>query len=138
MSTAEENKVIALRSWEAVSAGDLGVFDEVYAADCLIHEADEDLRGVEALKRFAAMFLDALPDMLIAVEDAIAEGDKVVTRWAGHGTHRGELMGIAPTGEPIAVTGITIHRIEGGKIVEEWELFDTLGLMRQIGAVPPP
>jgi steroid delta-isomerase-like uncharacterized protein len=134
----EENKAIAIRSWQLVSVGDLDGFDEVYAADCVIHEADDDLRGVEALKQFAAVFLEAFPDLQITVEDAVAEGDKVVTRWTGHGTHQGELMGNAPTGNPVTVTGITIHRLEGGKIAEEWEMFDMLGIMQQIGTVPPP
>ena len=66
----------------------------------------------------------------------MAEGDKVVTRWIGQGTHQGELMGVAPTGNQLTFTGITIHRIEATKIVEEWSNWDALGLMQQIGAVP--
>lgn len=136
--SAEENKAISRRSWEAVSQGDLDAQVEVYAADCVIHEPDEDIRGTEGLRQFVSMFHTAFPDLSVTVEDEIAEGDKVVTRWTGRGTHRGELMGIPPSGNRVEVTGITIHRIEGGKIAEEWEMPDNLGLMQQIGAIPSP
>src|SRR5215212_7456435 len=74
----------------------------------------------------------------VTLDDDLAEGEKVVSRWRAQGTHQGELMGIAPTGNEVAITGLTIHRIEDGKIVEEWENWDALGLMQQIGAVPAP
>jgi steroid delta-isomerase-like uncharacterized protein len=133
---SEENKALVRRAWEGVSAGNLDVFDEVYAADCIIHEPDEDVRGIEGLKQFVSTFLEAFPDLRITVEDEIAEGDKVVTRWRVQGTHQGELRGIAPTGNRVNVSGITIHRIEGDKIVEEWESPDYLGMLQQIGAIP--
>ena len=103
-----------------------------------MHEPDEDVRGIEGLKQFVSMIRSALPDLRITLEDDIAEGNKVVSRWGAQGTHQGELMGIAPTGNHVAITGITIHRIENGKIVEEWENWDALGLMQQIGAIPSP
>lgn len=134
--SAEENKAIALRSWEAVSQGNLYAFDEVYAEDFVGHEPDEDLHGSQAVKEFAATYVGAFPDLVITVEDVIAEGDKVVTRWSASGTHRGELLGIPPTGKQMTIMGITIHRIEGGKIVEEWESPDNLGMMQQLGAIP--
>jgi steroid delta-isomerase-like uncharacterized protein len=81
------------------------------------------------------MFFDAFPDLNVTVEDEIAEGDKVVTRWTIRGTHKGDLEGMAPTGKQIVLQGITIHRIEGDKIVEEWERYDNLGLMQQLGVV---
>jgi steroid delta-isomerase-like uncharacterized protein len=136
--SAEENKAIARRSWEAVSQGDVDAQMEVYATDCVIHEPDEDVQGAEGLRQFVGGILAAFPDMSVTVEDEIAEGDKVVTRWTARGTHRGEFLGIAPTGNRVEVTGITIHRIEGGKIAEEWEMPDNLGLMQQIGAIPSP
>ena len=75
------------------------------------------------------------PDSQVTIEDLIAEGDRVVTRWTVRGTHQGELMGNAPTGNPATVTGILVDRISGGKIEEEWADYDTLHLMQQIGAV---
>ena len=139
---SEENKVLTRRSWVIVALGDLDTLEdalaEVYAEDIVLHEPDEDVRGVEGLKQFVCMIRSAIPDLRITLEDDIAEGDKVVSRWRAQGTHQGELMGIAPTGNQVTITGITIHRIEEGKIVEEWENWDALGLMQQIGAIPSP
>jgi steroid delta-isomerase-like uncharacterized protein len=139
---SEENKALTRRSWLIVSEGSLetlgDVLQEVYADDIVMHEPDEDVRGIEGLKQFVSMIRSALPDLRITLEDDIAEGNKVVSRWGAQGTHQGELMGIAPTGNHVAITGITIHRIENGKIVEEWENWDALGLMQQIGAVASP
>jgi len=78
-----------------------------------------------------------LADRQSTVEDQIAEGDKVMTRWTYRGTHKGDLMGIAPTDKQVTVTGICIDRIVGGKIVEEWGEMDNLGMMQQLGVVPP-
>jgi steroid delta-isomerase-like uncharacterized protein len=137
---SEENKALARRSWEIVTEGSLDALEdalaEVYAEDLVLHEPDEDIVGIEGLKQFVAMIRAALPDLRVTLEDVIAEGDKVVSRWTAQGTHQGELMGIAPTGNRVTITGITIHRIEDGKIVEEWENWDALGMMQQIGAVP--
>jgi steroid delta-isomerase-like uncharacterized protein len=135
MST-EENKAVVRRAWEGVDRGDLTVVGEVYTADCVIHEPDEDLEGVEAAKEFIGMVLEAFPGMGLTVEDMVAEGDMVAARWTARGVHRGELAGIPPSGNEVSVSGITIHRIEGGRIAEEWEMPDNLGLMSQIGAVP--
>jgi len=139
---SEENKVLTRRSWEIVSEGNLDTLEdalaEVYAHDVVLHEPDEDVRGIEGLKQFVSMIRSAIPDLRITLEDDIAERDKVVSRWRAQGTHQGELMGIAPTSNQVMITGITIHRLEEGKIVEEWENWDALGLMQQIGAVPSP
>ena len=140
--TAEENKALARRSWEVVTEGSLDTLEdalaEVYADDFILHEAGEDIVGIEGLTQFVSMMRSAFPDLRITIEDDMAEGDEVVTRWIGQGTHQGELMGIAPTGNRITITGITIHRIADAKIVEEWSNWDALGLMQQIGAAPSP
>ena len=140
--SAQENKALARRSWEIVTETNLDTLDdglkEVYAEDVVLHEPDEDIVGIEGLKQFLSMIRAAFPDLRVTLEDAIAEGEKVVSRWTAQGTHQGELMGIAPTGSQVTFTGITIHRIEDGKIVEEWENWDALGMMQQIGAVPSP
>ena len=139
---SEENKALARRSWEVVTEGSLDTLEdalaEVYANDFILHEAGEDIVGIEGLTQFVSMLRSAVPDLRITLEDDIAEGDKVVTRWTASGTHQGELMGIAPTGNQVTITGITIHRIEDTKIVEEWSNWDALGLMQQIGADPSP
>ena len=136
----EENKALARQSWEVVTEESLDTLEdalaEVYADDFILHEAGEDIVGIEGLTQFVSIMRSALPDLRITLEDDMAEGDKVVTRWIGQGTHQGELMGIAPTGNQVTITGITIHRIDDAKIVEEWSNWDALGLMQQIGAVP--
>ncbi len=140
--TAEENKALARRSWEVVVQGSLDTLEdalaEVYADDVILHEAGEDIVGIEGLAQFVSMMRSALPDLRITIEEDMAEGDKVVTRWIAQGTHQGELMGVAPTGNQVTATGITIHRIEEDRIVEEWSNWDALGMMQQIGAVSSP
>jgi len=84
------------------------------------------------------MFRSAFPDVHFSVEDQVVEGDKVVTRWRGSGTHQGNLMGIPPTGNRVSFVGITINRLEDGKVAEEWQIFDALGMMQQLGAIPSP
>ena len=83
-------------------------------------------------------YIDAFSDARITVDDQIAEGDKVATRWTGRGTHTGEIAGISATGKDVTVTGLTISRLEGGLIAEEWTTWDTLGMLVQLGAVPAP
>jgi steroid delta-isomerase-like uncharacterized protein len=134
--SAEENKDLARRSWEMlVNQQNPDAIDELYTPNFVWHEPDEDIQGPEEARRFLTMYLSAFPDMRVSVEDEIAEGDKVVTRWTIRGTHRGELMGMAPTDEQVEIKGITIHRIEGGRIAEEWERYDNLSVMQQLGAI---
>ena len=135
----EKNKAIVHRSYEEVwHQGKLEVIDEIFAADFISHDpVAGEIRGVEGLKQYAPMVLTAFPDFQITTEDQIAEGDKVVTRWSSTGTHKGELMGIPPTGVQVTVTGIRISRITGGKILEDWTSWDTLGVLQQLGVIPP-
>jgi steroid delta-isomerase-like uncharacterized protein len=132
---SEHNKALARRSWQVLDNPD--VLDEVYASDLVWHEPDQDVRGAEEAKRFVEMYKTAFPDLHATVEDAIAEGDEVVTRWTIRGTHQGEVEEFGPpTGRRVEIEGITIHRIEDGKIAEEWERYDNLGVMQQLGLAP--
>ena len=135
---SEENKALARDSWErTVNQRDLDAIEEIYAPDFVWHEPDQDIRGYEQGRQFASTFFDAFPDINITVEDAIAEGDQVATRHTIRGTHRGETEEFGPpTERQMELEGITIHRIEGGKIVEEWERYDNLSVMQQLGLVP--
>jgi len=136
----EENKRL-YRRWfeEVVNTGNLAVADELLAADYVLH-----FPGIptpldrEQHKGLVAMFRAGFPDWHEAVEEMIGEGDKVVARLTGRGTHRGEFQGIPPTGKRVTASGIGIGRIAGGKIVETWAAYDALGLMQQLGAVPTP
>src|SRR3954471_3486262 len=138
-ANAEENTAIVLRHWEeVVSKGNLEVIDEIFAPDFVVHETDQDIRGPEGVRQFIFMLRAAFPDLYVTVEDVIAQEDKVVQRWTGRGTHQGELMGIPPTGNQISVAGITISRFEGDKVAEEWEVYDMMGMLQQLDAIPSP
>jgi steroid delta-isomerase-like uncharacterized protein len=135
---SEENKALIQRFVEeAFNEGNLDVADEVYAPGFVSHESAGPVeRGPEYVKQFVGTYRGAFPDGRTTVEDVIAEGDRVAYRWSFRGTHRGELMGIPPTGEEVTITGITVDRISGGKIEEEWNNFDQLGVLRQLGVFP--
>ena len=143
MST-EQNKANSRRFLEdVVNRKNLDLLDEIADPNCVIHQADgvggNDVRGREGLKQFVKMYYTAFPDLRFTVEDQVAEGDKVVTRWSSEGTHKGELMGIPPTGKHAAgVTGISIDRYSGGKFVEGWGNWDPLVLMQKLGVIPAP
>ncbi len=139
--SAEENKAIFRRYIEEVSnEGNLELADEIFDR-YIAHQSDgsTEERGPEDVKRFMGEFRQAFPDFRSVIEDQVAEGDKVVTRWRATGTHQSEFRGIAPTGNRMEVTGIGIFRFsEEGKVVESWDNIDQLGMMQQLGVIPPP
>jgi steroid delta-isomerase-like uncharacterized protein len=116
----------------------IGAVDEIYASGFVGHDPamPEDVRGVEGAREFYGMYQSAFPDVQITIEEQVAEGDTVATRWTARGTHQGELMGVPPSGNRVEVAGVTISRIEGGKVAEEWDNYDALGMMQGIGAIP--
>lgn len=139
--SVEENRALIQRFVdEAFNRGNLDVVDEIYAPVYVGHTAgfpDQTL-GPEGVKEFVELYRSAFPDLHTTIEDMVTEGDKLVYRWTAVGTHQGELLGVAPSSNRMEITGITIDRIEDGKIVETWNNFDQLGMMRQIGAIPTP
>jgi len=140
MST-EENKAITRRLNEEVwNKGRLEVIDELIAADFVttVIGAPEQIRGPQGFREFVGMYRKAFPDLRITIDEQIAEGETVVTRWTATGTHEGELMGLPATGKQATTAGVNINRISGGKLVDGWGLFDQLGLLQQLGAVPVP
>jgi len=142
MST-EENKAVARRTYEAfnqaISTGTWAALGEFLAADLVDHNpAPGQGPGLEGVKQVFSAFLAAFPDLSFTVEDMIAEGDKVVSRLSLHGTHKGDFQGIPATGKMVTQTGIDILRVAGGKVAERWGEFDNLGLLQQLGVVPPP
>ena len=139
--SVEENRALIQRFVEeAFNRGNLGVVDDIFALDYVGHTAglpDQTL-GPEGVKEFVGLYRSAFPDLHTTIEDIVTEGDKVAYRWTAVGTHQGELLGVPPSSNRMELTGITIERIEDGKIVETWNNFDQLGMMRQIGAMPAP
>jgi steroid delta-isomerase-like uncharacterized protein len=112
--------------------------DEFVAPDVVEHNPVLGVGpGREGFRQALEMLFSAFPDVQITVEDLITEGDTVVERWTAHATHRGDFMGIPATNKQVTVAGIDIYRYAGGKRVETWRQWDTLGLM-QLGRVPSP
>jgi steroid delta-isomerase-like uncharacterized protein len=103
------------------------VLQELFSADL-----------VGRIRQTAVPFLTAFPDWHGTVDDIIVEGDEVANRWTGHGTHLADLMGIPATGKSVTLNGITVFRIDAGKVIEEWTQADQLSLMQQLGVIPLP
>lgn len=138
--TPEEHVNLARRVFEeGWSKGNLDVVDECVGATYVGYDPalPEPTRGIAALKQTIMGYRAAFPDLTFTVDEAYAVGaDHTILRWTGRGTHQGTLMGIPPTGRSGSVGGITLSRIEGGRIVEDRTNWDTLGLLRQLGAIP--
>ena len=140
MST-EQNKAMARQMIEDIfSRGDLSRVDEYLAPDFV--EREELPPGLpggrEGVKQLTAILRSAFPDFKASIDDLVAEGDKVVIRQTWRGTHKGEFMGVPPTGKSVSFGVIDILRIAGGKVVEHWGLMDSMSLMQQLGAGPTP
>jgi predicted ester cyclase len=142
MSTAEvtANKAAFQRFHDAANTGDIGVIskaiDEFVAPDAVIRTPlPIDATGADALKQIWAMLLRIYPDIHLTVEDLIAEGDKVVGRTTVTGTHQGEFMGVASTGNSVTYNEMFIFRFADGRVVETWGVVDVYAQMKQIGVI---
>lgn len=137
--SVDENKAL-YRRWfeEVVTRGDLALADELLAPDYALHFPGSPPVDREGHKGLVMMFRAGFPDWAETVDDVIAEGDKVVVRVTGKGTHDGEFQGVAPTGRHVTCTGVGIGRVANGRIAEAWAEYDALGLMQQLGATPGP
>jgi steroid delta-isomerase-like uncharacterized protein len=141
--SSEANKATS-RKWytEILSEGHLEVVDEICSANYRNNDPYSPPggwpHGPEALKMVAQMYRTAFPNLIFTVEDQVAEGDRVATRWTARGTHQGPLNDIPPTGKSATVTGISIERYEDGKIIESYVNWDFMGLLQQIGVISMP
>ena len=137
--SAKESKAIVHRLHEEVfRKGNLGLVDELVAADFVLHGPDGDQGRDEHFKQAVPAFRAAFPDLTFTFAEHIAEGDTVATRFTMHGTHKGPFMDIPATGKEISITGMVFERVENGKVVEGWVNRDRLGMLRQLGVVPEP
>jgi steroid delta-isomerase-like uncharacterized protein len=131
---------IVRRALEHVfQATDPAAVDALYAPEFVNHlppSLGQAARGREGVRRFAARWHTAFPDLRNTVEDLLADGDRVVARWVVRGTHQGELWGLPPTGRPVTLPILAIFRVAGGRIAEEWLALDTLSLLQQLGKDP--
>lgn len=136
----ESNKALARKAIKLWTTGNLNGIDEIYWANCINHQhhhpsSDLSLKGTDSWKKFIKEFREAFPDLEDTIEDQIAEGNKVATRFASRGTHKGKLMGIEPTNKKLTWSGIVIDRIESGKIIETWVNWDLYGLLEQLDVI---
>ena len=140
--SVEENKATVRRFFdEVINAGNLDQADEFVTSDYVEHQelpGAEGREGIGVAKGFLSMMRVAFPDFRFDIEDVIAEGDKVAARVVVRGTHRGEMMGLAPTGKRVSTSGIEVFRFENDKIAEHWATFEALDMMQQLGMVPVP
>lgn len=134
--TLEQNKAIALKFYEVFDQQDIEKGRELISADIIARGLDEKpIEGIDAVMAYGAMMFTAFPDGCHALDEVIAEGDKVFTRGTFSGTHQGELMGIPASGRSVHFSVVHIDRIVDGKVVEHWGQGDTLTLMKQLGIV---
>jgi steroid delta-isomerase-like uncharacterized protein len=137
--SVEENKALVRRWVELWNTQNVAAVDDFVTADYVRHDPNvPEIRGPEGEKQLISMALAAFPDMHIAIEDLIAEGDRVVGRLRLQGTQRGEWMGIPPTNRTITIDMLEIYRLSERKIAEQWVILDALGMLQQMGVVPTP
>jgi steroid delta-isomerase-like uncharacterized protein len=136
--SVEENKTIIRRWVEGINKHDLSIVDKVVSGDYVYHgPGGQDVKGPESFKQLATASLTGLPDLHYAIEDMVAEGDKVAVRYTMTATHKGEYRGIPPTGKRIKTTSAIFYRIADGKIVEALPYSDSLAMYQQMGVSPP-
>jgi len=135
--SVEANKAVILKGWECASTGDQEGLAVMYHDDVVYHgAAGQSVRGREPLMAMLNGYFKALPDMKAEVADVFGEGDRVFTRVRLTGTNTGELMGQPPTGKRVDIRWVmNVVRVQEGKVVEEWELFDNLDMMKQLGLI---
>lgn len=139
----EQSKAIVLRFYnELWNERNLNVADEIFAANCITYQLQSGaetvaaVRNPEAVKHHVKEWLSGFPDLRFTVEQMLVEGERVMTQSVMHGTHTGVWLGLAPTNKEVSVRLSVIHRIAGGKIVEDWVLVEALGFFQQLGLVP--
>jgi len=134
----KENKDTVLRFWQEVfNERKLEQIDKIFTEDYIYHgAAGQDVRGREGLKQFLTVYFNAFPDLHAEVEDIFGEGDKILSRAMCRGIHKGNLMGMPPTGKQVAIRVICADRLSGQRVAESFELPDLFGMMQQLGAIP--
>jgi len=130
------NKALATSIMEELySKGNMSIIDEIVSGDYIYRAPGLEVRGPNELKEFVAEYRSAFPDLNVHIDDMIIEGGKVVTRFTMSGTHQGDFDGLAPTHKQVTATGVLISRYDNGKLVEDWDQFDTYSLLQQLGAI---
>jgi steroid delta-isomerase-like uncharacterized protein len=133
----ESNGQVMRRAFEEImTRGNIAVINELFASDFTGHDTSGGTFGREEFREGVLDMLSAFSDRQVKIADQVVAEDKVVTRWQATGVHAGEFNSIPATGRRVSLTGISIDRITGGRIVESWEITDDAGLLRQLGVDP--
>ena len=140
MST-EQNKALSRKLYEEIfSKGNTALIEQMFDAAYVNHDNSGPPGGwplgPQGFHAVVATYRGALPDLQMTIEDQVAEGDRVVTRWSGRATNSGSLAGMPPTGKSVVISGISIERFANGKIAESWVNFDQMGMLQQLGVIP--
>jgi len=132
----DDNKAL-VRRWydEVLNGANLAAADDIVAADFAINGQSI---GREGIKQAAAWVRSVFPDLHVTIQDVVAEGDRVVTRFIGRAHQHGEFLGVPPTGKSVTLAGVHVDRVAEGRIAERWETVDLLALLRQLGASVVP
>ena len=136
---SEENKRVMRRAFEEIiGRGNLHYVDEAFASDFVGHDTAGETFTRDDFRQGVLELHNAFSDPRVTIEDQLADGDKVVTRWRARGVHSGMFRGNPATGRSVSITGISIDRIANGTILESWEVTDDAGLLKQLGVFPEP
>ena len=129
-----------VRRWfdEVWTQGKAASIDELMSPGCVVHGLNGRTLDKTGFKEFHAAYRNAFPDVRITVDQSVSEGDLVAVRWSGTGTHKGDGLGLPATNKPAQFTGMTFARIQDGKLVEGWNIFDQLAMFTQLGIVQLP
>jgi steroid delta-isomerase-like uncharacterized protein len=136
---SDANKALGRRWFEEVwNQGRAATIDELLSPNVVVHGLGPDQHGPEEFKLFHRQYRASFPDINIRVDQVVAEGDMVAIRWSGSGTHRGSDLGIPATGKRVTFSGMLFARVDGGQMVEGWNIFDQFGMLHQLGVVSLP
>src|SRR6266536_1298170 len=137
--STEQNKMLTRQGFDLVSQKKYADIEKLLSPDFVGHfPSQPEVRGPAGFSQLVHMYQSAFPDFMFKIEDLIAEGDKVVARWSWHGTNQGSFMGMPATGKPVTITGCSTFRIADGKVTEQWNSQDDLGMLQQMGVIPMP
>ena len=137
MSAKDNREAVRRTVEEAINKGELDVIDEVMDAGYVYHVPDNEVVGPDGFKLYVSMMRAALPDLKMTIEDMVAEGNTVASRFTIRGTHHGHFMGVAPTGKKVEISEAVFIRFKNGKEVEAWPYTDTLSIYQQLGVSNP-
>lgn len=136
MTPEERKQLLRTGVNEVYTKGNLDAMDDAYAPHCSFHDPTFPIQGVAGNKELIRETRAAQPDLHVELHEILVDGDMSACRWTMGGTSRGEFRGMPATGKSYVITGTTFDKWEGDRIVEEWAVYDSLGMLQQLGYIP--